>query len=614
MKTTKRFLALLLAACMLLCCVPLAFAADPVFTDVASAAAYLRENLVGRKSDVTFVYRAPKSAVGELNNANLSAYFSTQWNAIEDAALAHTGKSNEGDYLERHLGPHGYHCGISYSSQESYINYSVTATAEYYTTAAQEAQVKTAVSNALSGLKLSGKSDYAKVRAINDYICDHVTYDYTNLNNNAYKLKYSAYAALINGTSVCQGYASLFYRMALEAGLDCRVITGDADNGESIGGHAWNIVKVDGKYYNIDVTWNDGTVSDDYFLKGTKNWGDHYPDAEPLNQYTVSAADYDPSAPHTHTDANKDGKCDSCGFVIVAAPAVPQNVSAKATAEKQITVSWSAVSGATQYNIYRYNGAKKDYVYKGTTMATAARPTQYADGGLTAGTTYYYKVVAVKKTSDYTLVSAKSAAASAMAQGAPAVPQNVTAKAGGDKKITVSWNRVAGATQYNIYRYNGAKQEYIYKGTTMATAAKPTQYTDTGLSLGTSYYYKVVAVVKGDGLTLVSAKSAAASAKALGTPGVPQNVNAVSAAAKTVTVSWSRVTGATQYNVYRYNGTKKAYVYVGTTFATAEKPTQYVAAGLNTGTTYYFKVLAAVKGDGLTFVGAQSPAVSAKVR
>ena len=81
-----------------------------------------------------------------------------------------------------------------------------------------------------------------------------------------------------------------------------------------------------------------------------------------------------------------------------------------------------------------------------------------------------------------------------------------------------------------------------------------------------------------------------------------------------MTVSWSKVTGATQYNVYRYNGTKKAYVYIGTTFATDAKPTQYVAAGLNTGTTYYFKVLAACKGDGLTFVGEKSAAVNAKVK
>lgn len=44
---------------------------------------------------------------------------------------------------------------------------------------------------------------------------------------------------MINKTAVCQGYASLFYRLALDAGVDTRVISGEAG-----GPHAWNIVKL----------------------------------------------------------------------------------------------------------------------------------------------------------------------------------------------------------------------------------------------------------------------------------------------------------------------------------------------------------------------------------
>ena len=296
----------------------------------------------------------------------------------------------------------------------------------------------------------------------------------------------------------------------------------------------------------------------------------------------------------------------------ISAPAVPQNVTVKATAADTLTVSWDAVEGATQYNVYRYNGTKKAYVYKGTTYAAAEKPTQYVDTGLNAGTNYHYKVVAVKKSADYTLVSAKSADACAKAIGTPAVPTNVTVTATGEKQLTVTWKAVSGATQYNVYRYNGAKKTYVYKGTTFAAAEAPTAYVDEGLSVGTAYYYKVVAVTKAEGLTLVSDKSASANAKALGTPAVPTNVKAVSNEAKTVTVTWSAVKGATQYNVYRYNGAKKTYVYVGTTYAEAEQPTQYTATGLNTGTTYHFKVTAACKGSGLTFVSDKSADAGAK--
>ena len=80
---------------------------------------------------------------------------------------------------------------------------------------------------------------------------------------------YSAYGAIINGKAVCQGYASLFYRMCREAGIPARIITG-LGNG---GAHAWNIVKLDGAYYNVDVTWDDTEDSNyNYFNKSDSEY------------------------------------------------------------------------------------------------------------------------------------------------------------------------------------------------------------------------------------------------------------------------------------------------------------------------------------------------------
>ena len=78
------------------------------------------------------------------------------------------------------------------------------------------------LSTVMDFLNLNTKTEYGKIKAIYDYICQHVTYDFANLNNDSYDLKYTSYAALVNGTAVCQGYSALFYRMALEAGLDAR--------------------------------------------------------------------------------------------------------------------------------------------------------------------------------------------------------------------------------------------------------------------------------------------------------------------------------------------------------------------------------------------------------
>lgn len=196
-------------------------------------------------------------------------------------------------------------------------------------------------------------------------------------------------------------------------------------------------------------------------------------------------------------------------------PAVPQNVAAIASGDRQITVSYDVSDGATQYNIYRNDEENATYRYKGTTFATAADPTKYVDKNLKAGTTYSYKVVAVTKAQGLTLVSDMSAAADARAVGAPAIPQNVAANASGAGEITVSCDACDGATQYNFYRYNSTKNAYVYKGTTFASAAEPTRYVDRNLNAGTTYYYKVVAVTKEAGLTLVSAMSASAHAKAV---------------------------------------------------------------------------------------------------
>ena len=97
--------------------------------------------------------------------------------------------------------------------------YSITYAVSYYTTAAQEQSVTAKVNAVLAGLPLAGKTDYEKIRIVYDYICQNVTYDHANLNNDAYKLKYTAYAALINKTAVCQGFALLFYRMMRELKL-----------------------------------------------------------------------------------------------------------------------------------------------------------------------------------------------------------------------------------------------------------------------------------------------------------------------------------------------------------------------------------------------------------
>ncbi|MBE7001717.1 MAG: hypothetical protein E7421_03330 [Ruminococcaceae bacterium] len=214
---------------------------------------------------------------------------------VLNAAIAHTGVPTQGDYLRWQIGQNEMSMGGYAYGEDYYLT--LTYTPEYYTTAQQEAQMDVAVEERLDLLNVYTATDYEKVCAIYDFICENVVYDYAGLAEENNTQIYTAYAALINGTSVCQGYANLFYRLALELGVDARLVSGKGNGGD----HGWNIVKLNGKYYNLDATW-DATCAQEgleytYFLLCEESFEDHVPDAEYLteafqNAYPMADKDF----------------------------------------------------------------------------------------------------------------------------------------------------------------------------------------------------------------------------------------------------------------------------------------------------------------------------------
>lgn len=219
----------------------------------------------------------------------------TEMTEILLLAMEHTGDPKEGDYiLFQYLTAGGKSSATKKETEEGTL-YTGTFhfTLTYFTTSEQEAEMDGKVAEVLEGLDLAGRSTYEKIRRIYDYVCTHVEYDNEHPAN--YYLKYSAYAALLNGKAVCQGYATLFYRLALEAGLSCRMLSG---TGRGIA-HGWNIVEIDGLYYDLDTTWDAGKEEYDCFLKCDANFEGHvrdeqYESAEFRTAYPMADADYVP--------------------------------------------------------------------------------------------------------------------------------------------------------------------------------------------------------------------------------------------------------------------------------------------------------------------------------
>lgn len=108
-------------------------------------------------------------------------------------------------------------------------------------------------------LNSKNKSEYEKIKIVNDYVSSLSEYDYT-------LKKFSAYTLLKTGSGVCQSYATLTYLILKEAGVGVRTQAGTLEGV----GHLWNLVQVGGSWYHLDVTNNDINGDYRYLLKSSR--------------------------------------------------------------------------------------------------------------------------------------------------------------------------------------------------------------------------------------------------------------------------------------------------------------------------------------------------------
>ena len=592
-KVTKSLTALLLALVMSLTLLPTqALAAEsaakprsytvsytnPLYADIADSGTFIST----RTAPTTYAASAEAADTGYLTTksaviAELRSQMIDRQSTIEfkvklepgtidlkdwwQEALSHvTGDGSSGDFLRWQFKSYGAGATPEKFNESWTGGYEVTYTVMWYTTSQQETQLNSYIKTTiLPQLALGGKSTYQKVQAIYNWITKNVRYDYAHLNDSTYKLQYTAYAAAINKTAVCQGYANLFYRLANDAGIDCRIITGTADGGNGVWGpHAWNIVKMDdGNYYCLDATWDEGRSSYSYFLKGTAAFNkDHLVDTGEKatyfwSQYPVSNTDFAPDAP--------------------AIPAAPRVTIGNSSASGKPQLTWAAVDGAAKYEIYRSTQQSTGYSLLGTTTSTS-----YVNTGAAAGTTYYYKVCAVNSagTSAYSnIVSGRAKAA------IPAAPRVTIGNSSASGKPQLTWAAVDGAAKYEIYRSTQQSTGFTLLGTTTSTS-----YVNTGAAVGTTYYYKVRAL-NVDGAAGAYSSTVSGAAKAVA-PAAPTVTMTYSDGGKPK-LTWSAVSGAASYRVYRSESRGTGYSLLGTTTSTS-----YVNTGAAVGKTYYYRVKA----------------------
>ncbi|MFC9416045.1 S-layer homology domain-containing protein [Bacillus mobilis] len=210
--------------------------------DAALLAAFkdeVQKRINAYETNITLPYKT--------KNSNTKEVMNTLFNAYKEVA-------SKNEYTNNNRS------NVSYGLSGSPGNYTFTLKITYRETKEQTEYVMKQAKAIVSSITQVGMDDHEKVKAIHDYVVKHVSYD------TSYKA-YTAYEALVNRSAVCQGYALLTYQLLKEAGIENHFVVGTGDGQP----HAWNLVKIENKWYHLDTTFDDpvpdeqGRVTYSYF-------------------------------------------------------------------------------------------------------------------------------------------------------------------------------------------------------------------------------------------------------------------------------------------------------------------------------------------------------------
>ena len=276
-----------------------------------------------------------------------------------------------------------------------------------------------------------------------------------------------------------------------------------------------------------------------------------------------------------------------------------------ATTYNSVTLSWKKISGASGYAVYR--AESKNGEWKKIKTIKSGSTKTYKDKGLIPGKTYYYKVRA------YRTVSGKNVygAYSEVVKAKPALKKPSLKKSTVNyDSVKLTWKKISGASGYKIYRSTSA--DGTYKRVKNITSASTLTYTDSGLTAGTTYYYKIRAYRTVDGKKGYSEYS-----KLLDVMPTLDKVKDFKAAPTgddekgSIELTWSKVTGATGYTIAR--STSKQGTYKEVRVIDSGDTLSCTDSKLTFGETYYYQISATrnnYKGPVSNSVNATAIAVS----
>ena len=263
-----------------------------------------------------------------------------------------------------------------------------------------------------------------------------------------------------------------------------------------------------------------------------------------------------------------------------------------------VKLTWDKVSGAQGYIVYKYDTSQKGFV---RVTKTANTNNSYTVSGLNAGTSYKFAIKAYKTINGKEYASKTYPTVTANTY-LPVVKKFKASPYINSVKLT--WDKVSGAQGYVVYWYDASKSSFVR---VTKTATNVNTYTVGNLAEGTSHKFAVRAYKTISGKEVLSKTYPTVTANTY-LPAVT-NFKATSSDVNKVKLSWTKVSGAEGYIVYKYDS-KKGFIRVTKTKNTNNS---YTVSGLNKGTSYKFAVKAYKTIDGKECVSKTYPTVTHKL-
>ena len=451
------------------------------------------------------------------------------------------------------------------------------------------------VKKILSGIK-SDMTDVQKALYVHDYFVSNYSYDYkvfldylSGKKNSIPEEHYTAMGVLVNKTGVCQGYALAYNYILNKIGIQAEMVTSSSMR------HAWSLIKIGGKYYHVDVSWDDpaydtaGNVSHKYFLLSDKAIGGtaegrtrHY-GYKASNAATSTAYD-NYFWKNVNTSLVNYGNnwyfINSSGNICKFNFSTKKITSLKAIPDKK----WTVIGKNAYYSgcfarmiLYKnklyFNTKNKIYYYNPTTNKYSVVRTANTSKGWIYGMAVRDNVFVyhIKKSPSVEGDLYSFSTNKVFVKAADICASEVIVES---RKIT-SCNISIGSATYTgkgvgpsiVVKYGN---KTLRKGTDYSLSYK----NNIGIGYGT-----VTIVGKGNYVGSVSKNFKIIPSKVSGLKVAAVSKNAVK-------IAWNKVAKAKYYEVYRYNSSTKKYVKIGQTTTNS-----FVNKGLKSKTSYYYKVV-----------------------